>query len=1313
MIDEAKHLVDFSGDNEPELELPTWIDAQISEIQNQKISEVISNNLFTGSSANKNTQARWYQNYTVPDKYVNPNETKGPKTKIGDDISALEYVNWVKHNGQDCRPKLFDNITKSYILFDTGAMICCVPKQKDDKIDEQCTLRTADGKPMSTYGSRPLDIRLGRKTYSIDAKITDVKQPIVGMDFIAKYRLNFEWDDQDNLHIVDKRACTKQKLKFVTIAQHSLPVIKQTVSSSKANDQILFEMACIKKLEEISRENTGDITTSEKVLNSWLEKVPKNYQELIKKYDILQPNFKAKPKHNITHRIETGSNSPATCKVRPIPADKLDEVKRLLDEMESSGVIEKVGPNSNTNWSSALHVVRGKGKKPRVCVDYRILNSKITNDSYPLPLIRNISQKLHGSKFFSKIDLKKAYWNVPLYGPHKHKSTVVTPFGAYFFNRLPFGIASAPNSFQKGLESIFRDIPNLFIYMDDLLVYTETKEEHEKIVQQVLQKLHENGMAISLDKCVWEQQKVEYLGYLISEQGLCPLPKKVAAITRLPPPKKQKDLLGFLGAANFYRRNLKGLTNNGRFQNTAELIQCLYTIATEKESKIAKKFQEKWNSDPKYSKAFEDAKQLIKNSANLVHLNPKAPLALFVDASEVSVGGILRQMTGAGWQDVGFYSKSLNSAQKNYSTFRKELFALWMSIRHFLSEILGRKLTCFSDHRAIIDAFKRPELKQNDQIAARQMLEISQFTSDIRHISGVKNVTADFLSRCEQQPKNPITNEDIYQPFRPLIDDCPEVSKVTGAKTQIQTSIGLGQISVSELSETVKIQHVDLKELYLEQAKCPETKAALEGKHNKNLRFAKITFDEYSIVCEVTSAKPRPLVPKPLRNNYIQTLHSVGHPSIQETFYRVSSNYYWNKMRNQVTIYVKNCHQCLSVKANKQVKPHIGQFEVPESRFSHLIVDIVEMPVSNSGHKFCFTVICRTTRYFSAYAMTQATTENCMAGLLDFISHFGVPQKMSSDAGTQFLSSMWKKLETTLGIHLKTSAFYRPESQGMVEVSHRTFKIAIKAQILDFASKNQKLWPQLLPWALLSMRAAYRDDLKGSPSELAHGLKPLLPGSIVSAPEPSQHLQDLLINIKQKTTRKPVQTKINIPNTPTPEPPLDVTHVYTRQHKKQGLDPPYSGPYKIQKRLTRSTVRIIVGSYKNGDVRTEDRHWSDLKAIKLDPETKPEERPKLGRPPKITVNQNNINSPIPKNTINTGPPTQQPFTGFKPTEVPKKKDLFADCDWSKWKEAFQEVSKIDFSKPPPIIQPNSWTATSKQLESINKSIITRQVAYGL
>ena len=147
------------------------------------------------------------------------------------------------------------------------------------------------------------------------------------------------------------------------------------------------------------------------------------------------------------------------------------------------------------------------------------------------------------------------------------------------------------------------------------------------------------------------------------------------------------------------------------------------------------------------------AKELVKKATNLVHLNPNAPLALFCDASDVCIGGILRQMTPSGWKAVGYYSKSLNSAQRNYSTFRKELFALYMSIRHFLAEIIGRKLICFSDHKAICDAFKRPELKQNDQIAARQMLEISQFTDDIRHIAGVKNVMADFLSSLDKAHK--------------------------------------------------------------------------------------------------------------------------------------------------------------------------------------------------------------------------------------------------------------------------------------------------------------------------------------------------------------------------------------------------------------------------------------------------------------------------------------------------------------------------------------------------------------------------------
>ena len=258
------------------------------------------------------------------------------------------------------------------------------------------------------------------------------------------------------------------------------------------------------------------------------------------------------------------------------------------------------------------------------------MNSKIICDSYPLPLMRDISQKMHGSKLFTKIDLKKAYWNIPL--KNKHKSTLVTPFGAFYFNRLPFGVASAPASYQKAMDSIFKDIPNLFIYMDDLIIFTEGHLEHEKIVKKVLEKLHDNGMAIAVDKCVWEQKEVEYLGYLVSEQGLRPMPKKLEAVTNIAPPKKQKDLLAFLGAANFWRRTLSGLIKNGKYYNTAALIQCLYSIATDK-TLNTKKFQEKWNSDEKYKIAFQDAKSLLKNAANIVVLVDLETVTPFSQAS--------------------------------------------------------------------------------------------------------------------------------------------------------------------------------------------------------------------------------------------------------------------------------------------------------------------------------------------------------------------------------------------------------------------------------------------------------------------------------------------------------------------------------------------------------------------------------------------------------------------------------------------------------------------------------------------------------
>ena len=236
-----------------------------------------------------------------------------------------------------------------------------------------------------------------------------------------------------------------------------------------------------------------------------------------------------------------------------------------------------------------------------------------------------------------------------------------------------------------------------------------------------------------------------------------------------------------------------------------------------------------------------------------------------------------------------------------------------------------------------MEAFKKSDLKQHDPIAARQMLEISQFTSNIFHIAGDKNVAADFLSRLQptkqSQSNSSPSEDDAFDAFQPLIRPDDElVESETKTKTnletskktaKIQTSIGIGQIDIAEmLSETVEIEPVNMKELAESQKACPETQAVLQSLHAKHNKFSTINHSGFEIVCELSASKPRPLVPKNLRSEYIKTLHSIGHPSINETYHRVSSNFYWNKTKKDVTDYVKSCHQCLSVKPSNQPKPH-------------------------------------------------------------------------------------------------------------------------------------------------------------------------------------------------------------------------------------------------------------------------------------------------------------------------------------------------------------------------------------------------------
>ena len=442
--------------------------------------------------------------------------------EVGVEVPALDAVGWVSgHRNVDIRPRLVDLGSGEARLVDSGAQISATARKPGDKIDESVNLIAVNGSKIKTYGLREIQFKINRKAYSIMAVVCDIPQDILGMDFITKYKLNFEWDDSD-LYIVDKKAQIRSRLKIVTVptsltrAHHVEPVSvdpkvlpgAEQVARRQSNQSTFFEVSCIKKLET---EKPVKLTTEQA-----LSQHSPEYRKMIETYpELLEPTFKkGKPAHGVYHRIETGDQPPAKSKRRPIIADseKAKKGKEIWDQMLKDGIIEKVEPGSNTDWSSALHLADKPGGGVRPCTDFRLVNQRTITDAHPLPLLRDFTSQLHGAKVFSIVDLRSAFFNIPIWPPHKHKTLTLSPWGGSFvYNRLPFGLSSGPSSWQKVLEWVLRDIKNVFIYLDDVLVFGESKETHDETLKKVFKRLAENNMALSLEKCSFGKDSVKVI----------------------------------------------------------------------------------------------------------------------------------------------------------------------------------------------------------------------------------------------------------------------------------------------------------------------------------------------------------------------------------------------------------------------------------------------------------------------------------------------------------------------------------------------------------------------------------------------------------------------------------------------------------------------------------------------------------------------------------------------------------------------------------------------------------------------------------
>ena len=672
--------------------------------------------------------------------------------------------------------------------------------------------------------------------------------------------------------------------------------------------------------------------------------------------------------------IDTGSDTSL------IPAEPDDTLKADMFLYTANGSKMKVFGKCN------LTVSKANGEW-RLVGDFRKLNFITKVDKYPTPFLTDFTNQMSGSRIFSSLDLYKSYHQLELTEDSIPKTAISTPFGLFGFTRLAMGLRNSQACMTRFMNEVLRGLSFVYCYIDDVLIFSRDHEEHLKHLQEVFQRFKHYGLILNIDKCSFAKSEIKFLGHLVNENGVAPLPDKVSAIRDFKPPKTVKGLRKFLGMLNFYRRFLP---------HVSELLKPLYALLTGKVTS-----RKTITLSDVEIQAFEASKTCLSNACMLAFPTLNADTQIISDASNAAAGAVLQQTVNGITKPLAFFSKNFTSAQQKYSTFDRELLAIVLAIKHFKYFVEGRDFEILTDHKPLTNIFSA-EMKNATPFQTRQVTFISNFTTRIKYIPGEENVVADYLSR-----PNGLCNA-LYTEI-PLID----------------------------YAQFAEAQQND-----------PEIAALLTDPQSLELEYRALPNSDAPLIVDISSGQDRPLVPMNFRKIVFDTLHNLSHPGIKASQILISSRFVWPKLKIDVRNFARTCIAC---QKNKIIRHNSSPFQKlpnPGERFAHVHVDIVGPLTVSCGFSYLLTVIDRYTRHFEAIPLREISAQTCADHfMLHWVSRFGCPQFITTDRGAQFTSAIWRELANFLGAKLIHTTSYHPQANGMVERLHRSLKVALRAQI--------------------------------------------------------------------------------------------------------------------------------------------------------------------------------------------------------------------------------------------------------------------------